>query len=79
MAGHHEAVVTVTVGNDTEGLKVDNDLVEALYPNLSDAQVANGIRDGIRLLLFLTYMSMNPGLPYAQAAQYIDDHVTDTH
>lgn len=70
--------VNATSGNQVEGLKLDDDLINALWPNATDAEKATGSIELTKLGLLLHY-AIKSGEPFSAAQTYVDLHTSVVH
>lgn len=71
--------INVTTGNDTEGIILESALVSAIWPGASDAAVASGVRDTIKLQIFEAYVFKTEQTNYDTAQNFINQNTINTH
>ena len=64
--------ITASEGNDTEGLEIDNALMNALYPQNPQPRFA---RDHVKWLMTILYQ-LKTGVPFQNAENFVNQHTT---
>ncbi len=73
-----DITITCTVGDATEGVVVDADLSNVLYPGDPANMRADAVRDAIRRLLLPLAHSAKTGQSLSVSAGYVDSHTANT-
>ena len=67
--------MNITVGNQVEGLQIDDQLTGEIWPSLGDGELADKSVEDIRDLLAVS-LSLKKGLGLSAAATYVNQHTT---
>ena len=74
MAGHRDSVVSITVGSQVGGVKVNEALVDKIWgPNTTMDAVVEGMRGYLRIMLIIGYQARQGG-SLAEAETYVDQN-----
>ena len=72
-----DITISCTSGNDVEGLVVDQDLANGIWPGATDSQLADGSRDLMKLILINAYQ-IKTGTNLNAAITFVNQHTTET-
>ena len=71
-----DITISSTSGNDVEGLRIDQDLANGIWPGATDAQLASGSRDKVKLIMILAYQQQ-ANVSLNDAITFVNQHTTD--